>query len=306
MWYILIAVPVVYVAYWISKNTFKRDCSVRNASVVITGGSEGIGYALTVEFLALGDRVIIASRSKDKVDKAVQKLREQFSQATIFGFAPCNIANEEHLKSLADFAQEKLGRIDYWINNAGCSQSKNSPLTETDTNEIKEIIDTNSFGTLIATKIALIAISKQEAITPNSKKGHIFIMDGAGSNGMSTPNFITYGMTKASYPQLLSSLLKENKNNQIGIHLLSPGMVLTKLLLSESNLKPTTLKIFNILAEKSDTVAKWLVPRIRGVRGTGSYIRFLTFPGVIWRFSTAWARKNRFFDPHNYKPFKFD
>jgi len=305
MWYIILAVPVVYAVYWLVKNTHKKDYSSRGLSVVITGGSKGIGYALAREFLGLGDKVVIASRSQDNVESAVRKLKQKYPDAAILGFAPCDIAQEEHVKSLADFTQEKLGRIDYWINNAGCSQSKNLPLTETSTKEIQQIINTNSFGTLLATKIALIAIGKQDATAPGGKKGHVFIMDGGGSNGMTTATFATYGMTKASYPQLVSSLRKENSKSGIGIHLLSPGIVLTELLLKDNTPEPKTLKIFNILSEKPDTVAKWMVPRIRGVRGTGSYIKFLTTPGAMWRFATAWSRKNRFFDPNNYVPKKF-
>jgi chlorophyll(ide) b reductase len=55
-------------------------------------------------------------------------------------------------------------------------------------------------------------------------------------------------------------------------------------------------KIFNILSERPETVAKFLVPRIRDVKGTGKEISYLTKKRALWRFLTAWKRKKRFFD----------
>jgi len=71
-------------------------------------------------------------------------------------------------------------------------------------------------------------------------------------------------------------------------------MVMTDLLMNSASGNKRALKIFNILAENPDTVAKWLAPRIRGVQGLQhDPIRFLTPPGVMYRFLTAMARKDR-------------
>jgi len=73
-------------------------------------------------------------------------------------------------------------------------------------------------------------------------------------------------------------------------------MVITDLLLT-GNREKRSLKVFNILAEKPETAAEWLVPRMRGVadkpRPGSRYISYLTVPGVVWRFFTAPWRRNR-------------
>lgn len=71
-------------------------------------------------------------------------------------------------------------------------------------------------------------------------------------------------------------------------------MVVTDLLLSSSTGKGA-LKIFNILAERPETTAAWLVPRMRGAisKPSGEYLKFLTPTGVAWRFATAPWRRNR-------------
>jgi len=94
--------------------------------------------------------------------------------------------------------------------------------------------------------------------------------------------------------QFTKTLVKETKGKGVGVHNLSPGMVLTDLLISHADKE--AYKIFNILAEKPETVVKKLVPKIRAIKGTGKSIRFLTKRGVTWRFMTARRRKNRFFE----------
>ncbi|MFV2015323.1 MAG: hypothetical protein ACC656_07845, partial [Candidatus Heimdallarchaeota archaeon] len=109
-----------------------------------------------------------------------------------------------------------------------------------------------------------------------------------------SPNLATYGLTKNSIPYLTKTLGKEMKDSKIGFHTLSPGMVLTDLIIPHVNSE--NAKVFNILCETPETVAKYLVPRIRATTGSGKSIRFLTKKKTIWRFLTSRKRKDRFFD----------
>lgn len=81
--------------------------------------------------------------------------------------------------------------------------------------------------------------------------GHIFNMDGAGSNGRPTPRFAAYGATKRGLAQLGKSLEAELKLlgiRNVGIHNLSPGMVTTELLMSGAN-TPVAKFFINCLGE---------------------------------------------------------
>lgn len=67
-------------------------------------------------------------------------------------------------------------------------------------------------------------------------------------------------------------------------------------------------QIFNILCEHPETVAAYMVPRLRTVvaRGyTGSYIRYLTIPRALMRFLTAPLNSNRYFDSAGEPPDTF-
>lgn len=255
-------------------------------NVIITGSRKGIGLEMAKKFLEFGDNVVISSRSADKIKELVHELREIYSDVNIFGF-PCDVTHYDQVEPLAHFSKENLGSIDVWINNAGTNAYEINDLVDFSVEGLESVIKTNLLGTLFGCKAALKIMIEQG-------HGHIFNMEGMGSNGMKSPQLAAYGASKAALPQLTKSLVKETKDLNVGIHRISPGIVLTDLTLR--NLSPESAKIFNILAEKPKTVIEYLVPRIRKVKGTDKHINFLSPPKIIWRFLTAFKRKNRFFD----------
>lgn len=111
--------------------------------------------------------------------------------------------------------------------------------------------------------------------------------------------YAAYGATKCAIAQLLKTLQHEAAGlaNPVRIHNLSPGMVLTPLLLEGAT--PSSKQVFNILCEHPETVAAFLVPRLRSVvaRGeAGTAIRFLTPTRALAKFLTAPLRAGKYFD----------
>jgi chlorophyll(ide) b reductase len=276
-------------------------------SVVITGGTKGIGKALAREFLRAGDRVCIASRSLSDATAAAQQLSNQ-TGVPLSNIIPvaCDVSDPQSVAHLAETAASQLGTVNVWINNAGYSGSF-KPFTEN--NDIGQVVRTNLLGSLLATKAAMKLMASQPSTSPSDtgeKQGrngrhlyHIFNTEGAGSDGMATPNYAAYGATKAALSQFFQSMQHETqiKGATIGIHNFSPGMVLTDLLLEGATLE--NKRAFDILCEHPETVAAFLVPRMRSTvaRGlSGQCIRYLTFSRALSRFSTAPFRLGRFFN----------
>lgn len=268
------------------KNTVKPNTGRVPYKVVITGGSRGLGCALAHEFLSMGDEVVIASRNASACETAAAKLQQQHPQGTVLQHS-CDVSQPEDVQQLAAFARQQLGQIDIWVNNAGVSQLPKAPLADTSVEEIQQVISTNMLGALLGSKAAMQTMNAQPS------GGRIFLIDGAGSRGTATANSATYGSTKAAMPQLLRSLAAEVKQSKVSVHLASPGMVATDLLLKGVS-NPRAAKIVNILAEDPKVVAAWLAPRMRGVAGNGTYFKYLTPLGVLMRFLTARRRRNRF------------
>ncbi|KAG7023584.1 putative chlorophyll(ide) b reductase NYC1, chloroplastic [Cucurbita argyrosperma subsp. argyrosperma] len=278
----------------------EEHCRAGPRNVVITGSTRGLGKALAREFLLSGDRVVVASRSPESVQETLRELEENLnglmlrngssntslSHAKVVG-TTCNVRDPEDVHNLAEFALNELGSIDIWINNAGTNKGFRPLLQFTD-EDIIQILSTNLVGSLLCTREAMRVMRNQ------AKGGHIFNMDGAGSGGSSTPLTAVYGSTKCGLRQLQSSLLKECRRSNVGVHTASPGMVLTDLLLSGSTVR--NKQMFNIICELPETVARTLVPRMRVVKGTGRAINYLTPPRILLALVTAWLRRGRWFD----------
>lgn len=265
-------------------------------NVLITGSTKGIGYALTKEFLKAGDNVIICSRSDERVESALQNLRGEFGELHVWG-TKCDVRQGDDVKNLVSFAKEKLEHIDIWINNAGSNAYSYKPLSEASDDDLIEVVTTNTLGLMICCREAIKMMLNQP------RGGHIFNIDGAGSDGRPTPRFAAYGATKRSVVHLTKSLQAELQMQDVKnviVHNLSPGMVTTDLLMSGANTKQAKFFI-NVLAEPAEVVAEYLVPSIRSIPAKGStkptYIRFLTglkaYSQIFSRFAFG-ARRNRY------------
>ena len=248
----------------------------------------------TRQMLAKNNNVIICSRSEPDIQKSLNKLRK-ISPNCICDGIPADVTKFPDMQRLAEFSVQKLGEIDVWINNAGSVAYQRKTIMDLDPKDIEQVVQTNLLGTIFGCKAAI------EVMRSQNKRGHIFNMDGAGVDGGPTDKFAAYGATKRAIPQLTKSLNKEIRDSGISsvtVHNLSPGMVLTDLLLSEST--PVVRRFFNVLAEEPQTVADFLVPRILEVEGTSPvYIRFLTNADALRRIVTGFPQVlvgGRFFD----------
>ncbi|PRW56950.1 putative chlorophyll(ide) b reductase chloroplastic isoform A [Chlorella sorokiniana] len=269
----------------------------RPLRVVITGGSCGIGKALAREFLKCGDVVVVTSRSEAGAERAAQHLREEVGPGVRVTGVACDVSDPASVERLVGEAAAVLGGgIDVWVNNAGYSGSFQS-LVNQPAESIAQVVRTNLLGSLLATQAAM----KHMAAQPGG--GHIFNFEGAGSDGAPTPQYAAYGATKAAIAQLLRTLQTEASalpgaaQAPVRVHNLSPGMVLTDLLLEGAT--PRNKQVFNILCEHPETVAAFLVPRARSVvaRGDrGAAIRYLTPARVLAKLLAAPLRAGRYFD----------
>ncbi|KAL3930153.1 MAG: hypothetical protein SGPRY_001664 [Prymnesium sp.] len=262
----------------------------RSLRVVITGSSRGLGYALAREHLRLGDSVLVCGRSAEAVEQAKRGLAELVtSPSQRLASHVCDVSSPSGCDSLAREATSSLGGIDLWVNNAGVTQHPRQVLWATPAESVASIVGINLIGTMLGCRAALNVMIPQG-------HGCVFNMDGRGARGEGTPLSAVYGASKAAIPQLGKTLAKElPKGSGCSVHTASPGMVTTGLLMKGAS--PSTLKLFNILAETPETAAAWLVPRMRAAvdQPSGKYISYLTPAGVVWRFATAPWRKDRLF-----------
>ena len=259
-------------------------------NVVITGSTRGIGKGLAQEFLKRDCRVIITGRGQGQVDDVVAAFAGQFGSDRVVG-TTCEVTSHDSLDALWAFAVEKFGNVDIWINNAGMS-IKRLNLCDQAPDAIETIVDTNLTGMLLANKVAISGMKAQGS-------GQIWNMEGFGSGGQTAPGMASYGATKAAVTYLIKALQKEIKDTGVQVCTLSPGIVVTDLLVGDYDLSSPewqkTKKFLNILGDKVETVTPWLVDGILKTDKTGAKVAWLTGRKAFLRFLTAGFNKRDLF-----------
>ncbi|MEM1114195.1 MAG: SDR family oxidoreductase [Pseudomonadota bacterium] len=251
-------------------------------TVVVTGSTRGIGRGLAENFLSRGCRVMISGRSQETVDAAVAELAAAFSADRVVGQA-CNIVDPQQIQSLWDGAMEAFGRVDIWINNAGVS-SPRVLLRDADPADIKNVVDIDLNGMLQCNRVALKGMHEQG-------HGQIWNMEGFGSGGQTNAGMSVYGATKRAVNYLNKALQKEVADSPVQVCTLSPGIVVTDLLIGDYDLTSAewqkARRVMNILGDTVETVTPFLVDGILKAEKGGSKVVWLTGRKAFARFMTA-------------------
>jgi NAD(P)-dependent dehydrogenase (short-subunit alcohol dehydrogenase family) len=259
-------------------------------NIVITGSTRGIGYGLADSFLDLGCAVTISGRTQKAVDKAVAELAAKHDAERVFGH-PCDVADFEQVQALWDAARTRFGRIDIWVNNAGLGQKQVS-FWELPTERIETIVNTNVLGTMYGSKVALLGMLEQGF-------GALYNMEGLGSGGPKVEGTSVYASSKAGLRYLDEMLAQELSDTPVIIGSLNPGMVVTELVTSPYDGRPEewerVKRIFNIIADRVETVTPWLARRILNNTKNGARISWSSTWKVMGRFLAAPFRKRDLF-----------
>ena len=264
-------------------------------SIVITGGTRGLGYGLAEAFLNRDCAVTICGRNAQSLELAHQSLARLHPTKKIASLV-CDVSSYNQIKTLWDKAVDSFGQVDIWINNAGIGHPR-LPLWQQTPEQIQAVIDTNLKGTIYGSSVALKGMLKQNY-------GAIYNMEGEGSSGTIRKNLTLYGTTKYGVRYLTNSLVEETKGTKIIVGSLSPGIVVTDLITEQLNHRQEAEKerikrLLNILADRVETVAPWLVNRILANSTSGVRIAWLTKSKILSRFVCAPFQKRDLFSERN-------
>ncbi|NID14149.1 SDR family NAD(P)-dependent oxidoreductase [Luteibacter yeojuensis] len=133
--------------------------STRN-TVIVTGASSGLGFAIAKAFLDLGYNVVGNGRSQARLDEAAAALGNSDRFLTVAG----DVASPETAERLFDHAIEAFGQVDVLVNNAGIFIAK--PFAEYTPEDIDAVIDTNLRGFIYPSQVAVRHMAAR-------KSGHI-------------------------------------------------------------------------------------------------------------------------------------
>jgi NAD(P)-dependent dehydrogenase (short-subunit alcohol dehydrogenase family) len=259
--------------------------------IVITGSTRGIGNGLADAFLNLACAVTVSGRGPADVKVAVDRLAAKHDPKRVFGQA-CDVTEYDQVLSLWETSQAHWGKIDIWINNAGIAHPQLAFIDHSP-EEIQAVVQTNLVGAMLGAKVALHGMYQQGF-------GSLYNMEGLGSDGRRVEGLTLYGCTKSGLRYLTDALAKEVQGTPVRVGSLSPGMVVTDLLTKQYKDRPEeweqAQRIFNILADRVETVTPWLAHKALNNKKNGARIKWLTRRKSIGRFLAAPFHKRNLFE----------
>ncbi|WP_017543798.1 3-oxoacyl-ACP reductase FabG [Nocardiopsis prasina] len=181
-------------------------------TVLVTGGTRGIGLGIAKAFARAGDRVLIVGRDEARAREAAHGIPGA-------EWAVADVADPEDCARVVEQAVRSTGGLDVVCANAGIFPS--SPLVSMDQDELGQVIDTNLKGTVFTVQAAV------EALTV-SERGRVVITSSITGPLTGYAGWTHYGATKAAQLGFMRSAALELAPRGITVNAVLPGNVRTE------------------------------------------------------------------------------
>lgn len=192
---------------------------LKDKVAIITGSTRGIGNAIAKEFLRNGATVVICGSREASVEKALDKLKEEFPNSKIDGRFP-DLSKYEDVEELVNSVKEEFGRLDIMVNNAGISDDKST--FDKDPADFVKLIDLNINSVFYGCKAASKVMKEQgEGCIINTSSM-------VSKNGQTSG--VSYPTSKFGVNGLTISLARELGKYGIRVNAVAPGIINTDLM----------------------------------------------------------------------------
>ncbi|MEU9828127.1 SDR family NAD(P)-dependent oxidoreductase [Micromonospora chersina] len=190
-----------------------RRGTLRGAVVLITGASSGIGRATALAFAAEGARLVLASRSQDALAEVEHECGARGGQVLV---VPTDIADPAAVERLTRLAVQRFGHVDVWVEAAAVGVA--GPLGSESVDEVRRLVDTNVFGTVLCARAAMATFQAQGS--------GVLVLLGSLLSVFPNPLVPLYSMTKFAIRGLALNLQQEvARRPGIRVCLVMPGPV---------------------------------------------------------------------------------
>ncbi|RDH77751.1 SDR family NAD(P)-dependent oxidoreductase [Mycolicibacterium moriokaense] len=194
------------------RTAFDRLFDMSDRTVIVTGGSRGIGLALAEGFVLAGARVVVASRKPDACEQAAAHLRDLGGQA--IGVAT-HVGDLESVAALVNRTVDEFGGIDVVVNNAANPLAQ--PLGEITPDAMTKSYEVNLRGPVLLVQEALPHLKESEhAAVLNVVSVGAFIF---------SPMLSIYSSMKAAMMSFTRSMAAEFAHHGVRVNAIAPGPV---------------------------------------------------------------------------------
>lgn len=254
-------------------------------TVIVTGGSEGVGAAVARRFADAGANLVLVARSRQNLERVAEALRSKANVRIV----PMDVADPDACVELFKGAEQAFGNVHVLINNAGYHQR--GPVAKVDASDLARMIDVNLKAPIVLCRLAIPYLRKSGGgaiINVASLAGRTPVMGAA-----------TYSASKFGLRAFTFALGEELAGSGIKAAVVSPGPIDTGFIMS--NIDAVADITFSQPLSTADEVAQVIMdltandkrersmPPASGVLTTLSYL----FPWLGQRLRPALVRKGR-------------
>ena len=189
---------------------------MENKTVVVTGGSKGLGRGIARVFAGEGAKVLIAARQQEAGQQTAKEIVDRGGTAS---FMSADVSNRQDVEAMARTAVDRYGGIDVLCSNAGIFPSARvEEMTEEEWDTVNAV---NLKGIFLAVKACLPEIKKTDG-------GRILLTSSITGPITGYPGWAHYGATKAGMLGFMRTAAIEFAKDNITINAVMPGNVMTE------------------------------------------------------------------------------
>jgi short-subunit dehydrogenase len=242
------------------------DTMLAGKTVVITGGSSGIGRSLAKLVVSKGGKAILAARNEDKLAEALKEIGVPNSSFAV----RCDVTKREDHKKLLQTAVERFGAVDVYVNNAGVGMSR--PVLELTNDDFDSMMNLNCKSVLYGMQVCLPYFKE-------NRKGHVINVSSLLSRLPHTASMRSmYSASKAAMNSLTCNARGDLRAegftaNEIQVSLFIPGVVATDFGLNAVHGGPDNRKFpwAQPVDEVAEAIADLMINRQPEVYSRSSY-----------------------------------
>jgi|SRR5581483_1846156 len=203
-------------AGWLTFQAFERARMVdlHGKTVLITGGSRGLGLALARRFAEEGCAIVICARDTQELERARLDLAERGADVMAL---PCDVGDPEQVRNWIDAALNRFGRIDILVNNAGVIQV--GPLESMTLDDFERAMRIMFWGTVYPVMTALPHMLARG-------EGRIVNITSIGGK-VSMPHLLPYNCAKFAVVGFSEGLAAELAGKGVHVTTIAPGLMRT-------------------------------------------------------------------------------